>query len=70
MDNTKAKAEVRYQFNLGESDMIEFNIYNQLDHDILSPTRMKSGGQIKYRIKVGQKYYFDLFVFGSHEQGM
>lgn len=70
VDDTKAKAEIKYQFKVGDSDMIEFNIYNQLNHDVLAPTIMKSGGQVKYRIKMGRKYYFDLFIFGSHELGM
>tara|TARA_B100000925_G_scaffold287395_1_gene266607 strand:- start:1356 stop:2090 length:735 start_codon:yes stop_codon:yes gene_type:complete len=66
IDKDQAKAEVRYNYRIGTKDTIELKFYNQVNHDVLTPTKLQSGGQIQYKFKVG-RFNFGVYFFGSHE---
>lgn len=66
IDKDQAKAEIKYQYRIGARDTIELKFYNQVNHDVLTPTKLQSGGQIQYKFKVG-RFNFGLYFFGNHE---
>jgi hypothetical protein len=69
INEKNAKAEIRYQYKIGQRNTIELKVYNQMNHDVLSPTTLQSGGQVLYKFKIG-RHNFGIYFFGTHELGL
>lgn len=62
-------AEMKYVFDLGDTNKIELKAYNQFNHDMFRPKNLESGGRVGYGFKYG-KLNFGFYLFAAHHQNL
>jgi hypothetical protein len=66
---SSAQTEMKYEFDLGDSNKIQIKAYNKFNHDMLRPKNIESGGRIGYGFKSG-KMDFGFYLFAAHHQNL
>tara|TARA_B100000925_G_scaffold287395_1_gene266606 strand:- start:605 stop:1228 length:624 start_codon:yes stop_codon:yes gene_type:complete len=69
VDTGSASTEMKYTFDLGETNTIELKAYNRFSHDMFKLKNIESGGRVGYGFKYG-KLNFGFYLFAAHHQSL
>ena len=69
LNKDKASSGMSYKLRLDNNNSINFGIHADVNHNILIPQNISTGGRITYSIKSG-RHIFQFFIFGTYQENL